>query len=197
MVTVIWRKKGLYSSKVSTTSPQILCLKRPASTYHAAVYEPSLMSKPVSLNHQTTRFSGNACMCSLWKGHMTSVGLRKSKKVRSPQTDLISHTLLHSPPDRNTLNTSRDWAIMTPANQSSSPNWIATDLPQPERNSFQHTAECFLLQLSTSNLFVSWHASSFYALWKSALSHRSSHQPNSGMTQVAPLCFISPASEII
>lgn len=46
---IIWRKKGLYLTKVNTTSPQILCLKHLASTYHAAVYEPALMSNPVSL----------------------------------------------------------------------------------------------------------------------------------------------------
>lgn len=48
---IIWRKKGPYLSKVNTTSPQILCLKHPASTHHAAAYEPALMTNPVSLNH--------------------------------------------------------------------------------------------------------------------------------------------------
>lgn len=38
---------------------------------------------------------------------------------------------------------------------------------------------CFLLELCIFFLFLSWHASSFYALSKSVLSFRSSHYPNS------------------
>lgn len=134
---IIWRKKSLYLSKVSTIFPQILCLKHPASTYRAAVYEPASMSNPVSLNHQITLFSGHLYICSLWKGHMTPVGLRSPfSQNRSYSTRIVIFTHLRE----NTLNTSHIWPIMTLANQFSSPNWVAADFPQLGVNSFQRTA---------------------------------------------------------
>lgn len=128
------------------------------------------------LNHQIILFSGDVCLCFLWKGHMTSVGLRKS--ILPKQILFHTYCYIHHLRE-NTLNTSHVWAIMTPANQFSSPNWVATDLPQLGVNSFQHTAGASSWSCIFFFLFLSWHASSFYALWKSALWFRSSHHPNS------------------
>lgn len=68
---------------------------------------------------------------------MTSVGLRKS--ILPKQIFFHTYCYIHHLRE-NTLNTSHVWATMTSANQFSSPNWVATDLPQLGVNSFQHTA---------------------------------------------------------
>lgn len=87
---------------------------------------------------------------------MTSVRLRKpilTKQTSFPTYIYICHL------GENTLNISQIWAITTPGNQFSSPNWVATDLPQGGLNSFQHSAGAS----SWSCVFfsVSWHVSFF------------------------------------